>query len=87
VITLKAKHSALMEEIMKFRGSVELYRQSGRQLSDEIIRVSQMSYEKGEIDFFQFVISMESALEIILNYYENLNKYNQIALEVNYLTN
>jgi cobalt-zinc-cadmium resistance protein CzcA len=41
----------------------------------------------GEIDFFRFVMSIENALELKINYLENVAKFNQVALEINYLTN
>jgi cobalt-zinc-cadmium resistance protein CzcA len=83
---LRAKHAVLLHQLMKYRESVDLYNKSGKLLSEEIIRTSQRSYTLGEIDFFQFVLSIENALALTLNYYENISKYNQIALEINYLT-
>jgi cobalt-zinc-cadmium resistance protein CzcA len=84
---LRAKHAVLLNQLMKYRESVDLYNKSGKQLSEEILRASQRSYSLGEIDFFQFVLSIENALALTLNYYENISKHNQIALEINYLTN
>ena len=63
-----------------------MYDSSGRELSEEIIRSSQKSYEVGEIDFFQLVMSIENALTLTIDYLENVDKYNQVALEINYLT-
>jgi len=83
---LKAKYAGLSNELMKYQEAVDLYNSSGKQLSEEIIRASQRSYTMGEIDFFQFVLSIENALALTINYYENVSKYNQIALEINYLT-
>ena len=83
---LKAKHTVLLHQLMKYRESVDLYDKTEKKLSEEIIRTSQRSYTLGEIDFFQFVLSIENALALTLNYYENISKYNQITLEINYLT-
>jgi cobalt-zinc-cadmium resistance protein CzcA len=83
---LKAKQTVLMQELNKYYEVVNAYHQSGKQLSEEIIRVSQRSYSLGEIDFFRFVLSIENALDLTINYYENVSKYNQVALEINYLT-
>ena len=62
------------------------YTASGKQLSEEIIRTTERTYTLGEIDFFQFVMSIENALSITRDYYENVSKYNYLALEINYLT-
>jgi cobalt-zinc-cadmium resistance protein CzcA len=83
---LKAKHSELLIQLKKYQESIAVYDQSGKELSEEIIRSSQRSYTLGEIDFFQFVLSIENALALTIAYYENVSKYNQVALDINYLT-
>ncbi len=84
---LKAKHSELLIQLKKYQESIDVYNQSGRQLGEEIMRSSRRSYTLGEIDFFQFVMSLENALALTIAYYENVSKYNQAALDINYLTN
>ena len=80
-----ARHLELMIELKKYQESLTLYDSSGRELSKEIIRTSEKSFEVGEIDFFHFVISVENALTLTINYLDNVAKYNQVALEINYL--
>ena len=84
---IKAKNNELNAELMKYKGMIDSYFDSGKALSDQIIASSQKSYEMGEIDFFRFVMSIENALELKINYLENVAKYNQVVLEINYLTN
>lgn len=86
LITLKASLAELKNELLKYREPIEYYHESGRQLSEEIARVSQRSFALGEIGYFQFVQSIENALAITLDYYENVSKYNNVAFEINYLT-
>jgi len=86
LILLKARQSELKNELLKYQEQINLYNKSGKKLSEEIIRTSQRSYELGNIDFFQFVLSIENALDLTLNYYSNVSKYNYVALEINYLT-
>ena len=38
-----------------------------------------------EIDFFQYIKSLETGLQIKIDYLNQVNIYNQIALELNYL--
>ncbi len=83
---LKAKQASLMNEIWKYQESIDYYNTSGKQLSEEIIRTTERTYMVGEIDFFQFVMSIENALSITRDYYQNVSKYNFLALEINYLT-
>jgi cobalt-zinc-cadmium resistance protein CzcA len=84
--SLKAKQASLKNELRKYQESIDYYITSGKRLSEEIIRTSERSYTIGEIDFFQFVVSIENALSITRDYYENVSKYNFLALEINYLT-
>ena len=86
VSTINAKYSELTFELKKYQESLDMYNNSGRELSREIIRSSQKSYEVGEIDFFQFVLSIENGLTLTIDYLDNVAKYNQVALEINYLT-
>ncbi len=85
LIKRKAKQEELRIDLMKFGESLRNYEDSGRNLSDEIMRTAQESYQMGELDFFQFVVSIENALNLTINYLDNLAQYNYLALESNYL--
>lgn len=80
------KVSELMSELEKYRESIQYYEQTGKHLADQLIRSAQESYAAGEIDFFKFAQSMDNAIEIELNYLDNLFQYNVLVLEINYLT-
>jgi len=86
LILLETKYKNLESELRKFRDNIEFYNNTGRQLSDEITRTATRSYETGEIDFYQFALSIENALKLTLDYYEAVLEYNRVALEINYLT-
>ena len=86
VSTINAKYAELIFELKKYQESLDMYNSSGKELSQEIIRSSQKSYEVGEIDFFQFVLSIKNGLSLTIDYLDNVSKYNQMALEINYLT-
>ncbi len=75
-----------LAELETIRESVEFYTHSGHDLSRELIRFSKRSLEAGEIDVFQFIQSMERALEIELGYLDDLHEYNQKVLDINYMT-
>ena len=44
-----------------------------------------MSYKHGEIDFFQYIQSLENATIIQVDYLDNVLRYNQTQLEIQYL--
>lgn len=86
LLVFHAKQASLFNELSKCEESIRFYNTSGKALSEEILRTAQKTYALGEIDFFQFVMSIENALSITREYLENASKYNHIALEINYLT-
>jgi cobalt-zinc-cadmium resistance protein CzcA len=85
-LQLDVRKSALLDEMEKYRESVNYYTLSGNKLAAEIYRTAQKSYQNGEIDFFQLIQSLETATGIEMNYLDNLAGYNRIVLELNYLT-
>ena len=83
---IDAEQKEMKSELLHFQEYLDYYNQSGEKLSREIIHTSMKNYELGEIDFFQYILSLENALEIRLDYIENIFNYNKKALELNYLT-
>lgn len=83
---LKIKQKELLNSHMKLKELIENYNESGSKLYDEITRTARLSFENGEIDFFKFATSTETALQIKLDYLSNLMNYNNVTLELNYLS-
>jgi cobalt-zinc-cadmium resistance protein CzcA len=79
------RRAELKAGLNKYLAAIRNYQSAGKQLSDELVRSAQLSYSAGEIDFFRFAESMDRAVEIELNYLENLYQYNQRVLDINYL--
>ncbi len=77
--------SQKQEELAKYQEAINYYNQFGKKLSDEIIKVGNMSYKHGEIDFFQYIQSLENATIIQVDYLDNVLRYNQTQLEIQYL--
>jgi cobalt-zinc-cadmium resistance protein CzcA len=71
-------------ELGQKQESIRYYNESGKALSDEIIKTAEKSYRNGEIDFFQYIQSLENATTIQLDYLDNLFQYNQAYLELHY---
>ncbi|MGI9532625.1 CusA/CzcA family heavy metal efflux RND transporter [Lutimonas sp.] len=85
-IRLEAKQATLYAELKKYEEALEYYQEDGKHLSEEIFWTAKKSYESGEINFFQYIQSIENSLQILLDYLENLNFYNQKIIELNYLS-
>ena len=83
---LKAGKKEFVAQLQQYSEAIAYYESEGRQLAEEIVKTAASSFRNGEIDFFQYIQSIENAREIELSYLENLNKYNEIVTELNYLT-
>ncbi len=85
-IRLNAKQVQLLSQLRKYEEAILYYDEEGKTLSEEIFKTAKFSYKNGEIDFFQYILSLENAFGILLTYLDNLNLYNQTVIKINYLT-
>jgi heavy metal efflux system protein len=84
--TLNSRLNELIKDRLKYKQLIDYYNESAKLLSDEILRTSIKSYEKGEIGFFQFINSYETAVNIQIGFIENIFLYNSKSLELQYFT-
>lgn len=61
------------------------FEKEGDMLAREILKTAELSFKNGEIDFFQYLISLENAYELQLDHLEQLHQYNQTVIALNYL--
>ncbi|HBC03281.1 MAG TPA: CusA/CzcA family heavy metal efflux RND transporter, partial [Aequorivita sp.] len=85
-IQLNAKFNALIVQMNQLSTALAYYEEEGAALSDEILKTANGSFKNGEIDFYQYIQSLESAYEVKLEYLDKLNEYNNIVIDINYLT-
>ncbi|OBW39501.1 Cobalt-zinc-cadmium resistance protein CzcC precursor [Chryseobacterium sp. MOF25P] len=64
---------------------VESYEQKQLPKSETILKTIQKQMEVGEIDYLDWVILTNQAIKIKVEYIENLERLNQIGLELNFL--
>jgi cobalt-zinc-cadmium resistance protein CzcA len=81
-----AKIGRLRAEREQQEKALSYYEKEGLVLSEEILRTAESSYKNGEINFFQYIQSLENGYEISLDYLDQLQRYNEIILQINYLT-
>ncbi|WP_178989441.1 CusA/CzcA family heavy metal efflux RND transporter [Winogradskyella schleiferi] len=85
-IQLNAKFKQLTEQLNQLKMALAYYEDEGSNLSEEILKTANGSFRNGEIDFYQYIQSIESAYEVKLAYLSTLNEYNNIVINLNYLT-
>ncbi len=84
---LQIKQKQLLVELAKQKELVDYYQKEGLELSKTILKTANSSFKNGEIDFFQYLQSIQQVVEIKLNYIQSLNQYNQLVININYLNN
>ncbi len=82
----KNRLNELINQQLKYKALLDNYNASGKLLHDEIMRAAFKSYQLGEINFYQFVSSFETAVQIQLEYYANIYGYNVSASEIIYFS-
>lgn len=85
-VQLHAKSYTLQTELSQLQETLDYYENEGATLSEEILKTAHSSFRNGEITFYQYIQSLESAYEITLDYLDKLQLYNQTAIAINYLT-
>ncbi|MFK7811013.1 MAG: CusA/CzcA family heavy metal efflux RND transporter [Maribacter sp.] len=85
-IQLTSYQRELQAQIEKHAKALDYYEGEGMTLSEEILKTADLSFRNGEIDFFQYIQSIENALDIQLDRLDNLNLYNQTVIRLNYLS-
>jgi cobalt-zinc-cadmium resistance protein CzcA len=84
-IHLNSRKLQLLNEVSKYEEALSYYETEGKSLSEEILKTANIGFKNGEIDFFQYIQSLENAYAIELQHLENLNNYNQAVIALNYL--
>ncbi len=85
-IRLESSYQQLRHELRKNLLALDYYEQEGQLLASEIQKTAVLSYKNGEINFFQYIQSLEQVSELRLSYLDHLNRYNQTVIAMKYLT-
>ena len=83
---LNAEYQSLLAKLQQYEDAINYYETQGKTLSEEIIKTANRTFKEREIDFFQYIQSLETAKDIQLSYLEQLNQYNQTVITINHLT-
>jgi cobalt-zinc-cadmium resistance protein CzcA len=82
---LQTQYLQQYNEYLKQKDALDYYETIGVQQANEILRISQVSYNLGEIGYVEYIQNLTEAFNIRINYLEALNLYNQAIMELNYL--
>ncbi len=76
----------MLDEYNKYSSSVEYYEKQAVPEADLIIDQSSKSYKAGEMDYLEYVMSLNRALDLKQKYLDALDNFNQTIIKIEYLT-
>jgi cobalt-zinc-cadmium resistance protein CzcA len=86
-LQLKTELSNAVSQVQKYQQSLQYYEQQGLKNADLIISVSDEQFQGGDIDFLQWVIVIDQAVNIKNEYINALNSYNLAVIQLLKLNN
>ncbi len=85
-LMFNSEYQRLLNTVEKHTKALKYYEEEGMTLADEIVKTAEKSFLYGEIDFFQYIQSLENAYQIKIDYLDQLNSFNQTIINLNYIS-
>jgi cobalt-zinc-cadmium resistance protein CzcA len=85
LLAMRKEYETRLNEYYRAKTDLDYYLLTGNKLAEEIERMAQLSYEKGEIGYIEYIQNLKSAVEMQLQYVNAVNAYNQSVIILNYL--
>jgi cobalt-zinc-cadmium resistance protein CzcA len=83
----RMEQEALLLEVKKYALSLDYYEQTGLENANVIIGTADKQFTGGEINYLQWVILVDQAINIKSEYLDMLNSYNQSVLQAQKINN
>jgi heavy metal efflux system protein len=84
--SLTGNYQSLVDEYNKYSATVDYYEKQAVPEADLIIDQATRSYKAGALDYLDYVLTLNRALETRQNYLESLNSFNQTIISIEYIT-
>ncbi|MDR1373325.1 MAG: TolC family protein [Dysgonamonadaceae bacterium] len=85
LLSLAHEYQMALNEYEKAKKALDYYLTQGNAIAEEIGRITQTSYEQGEIGYIEYIQNLKSTIELHLQYAEAVNAYNQAVIGLKYL--
>ncbi len=85
LLAAQTQRERLQQELKLLRSYLDQYKEKGENLVAELKKSATLSLRNGEIDFYQYIFTLESAVNMENSYLDKLVRYNQTVYELNYL--
>jgi len=84
--SLSGNYNVMLGEFTKYSNSIEYYEKQALPEATIIIEQAGRSYKVGAMDYLDYIVSLNHALNIKQNYLDALNNYNQTIINLEFLT-
>jgi len=84
--SLSGNYRSLMGEYAKYNNSLDYYEKQAIPEAGLIIDQATRSYKAGAMDYLDYVLNLNRALDIKQNYLDALNNYNQTIINIEFIT-
>jgi cobalt-zinc-cadmium resistance protein CzcA len=84
---LKSKLTEELEQLNTFQSLMDYYKTTATPNADKIITNATKAYQSGDISYVEYVQAIETSMDILFNYTDAIQKYNQTVMNIRYLIN
>ena len=85
LLFLQSSYLLQYNEYLKAKEGLQYYETTGLKQADDIIRISNTAYTKGEIGYMEYIQNLQTAINTKLQYTDAVNQFNQSIILLNYL--
>lgn len=87
VIALKQEQLQIENSLSLYKEGIEFYKEQLQTINPEILRISQLNYQAGEISYLELLNSLQLLAINNKNYWEQIIAFNKAVANYQYLTN
>lgn len=82
ISSMNSELNVRLQELLKNRNTLDYFEKNALLQAETIITQANLNYRSGNIDFMDYIQSINIAVSIKSGYLEAINNYNQIAIEI-----
>ncbi|MBU1009674.1 MAG: CusA/CzcA family heavy metal efflux RND transporter [Bacteroidetes bacterium] len=83
-LLIDSRKEQLMSDLASSQSQLDDYKVHGKLLAEEIRHTAVRSFETGQINAFQYIQAIESAISLHIGYLHKLHAYNSTVIELNH---
>lgn len=84
-VKLNSQYQQEVQQYQKFRQLAGYYTSGGLKQADEQIRITQVSFNLGEIGYMEYIQNISGAIQTKLTYLETISRLNQSAIQIQFI--